>query len=409
MCSGCKDRGFGISYICENRNCNYIVHQECAAPVKQAVHPFFKNSNFVLYEKASKGGFCDACGKDLLGFSYICLKTGDALHPCCLNMTKEHEKESDDGKLVWKLCHEVPSDCVICKQSYLARNQFKGWSYVCDSNCIHVSCFNSVLEWLNNKKETTTADHQHTLQLNGDQAPSFMCSGCKELCGSGSTYICEKKNCNYIIHKECAEPVKFAVHPFFKDCNFEFNENVEKEYRGFCDACGKDLLGCYYICSKTRCALHPCCLNLPHAMISESTGEVIYKLCHEVPSDCLICKQRHAFRNKFEGWSYAFDSDGKSYVHVSCYQNFILEISNKKEETIDPPQLQSGGGSNQYLMPELTLEPDLTGGEIQKKNRTRSLLKFTGKLALKMVWDLSVGDVSSVGTIVEGVKLLMSD
>ncbi|WJX75575.1 hypothetical protein P8452_59095 [Trifolium repens] len=126
MCSGCKDRGFGISYICENRNCNYIVHQECAAPVKQAVHPFFKNSNFVLYEKASKGGFCDACGKDLLGFSYICLKTGDALHPCCLNMTKEHEKESDDGKLVWKLCHEVPSDCVICKQSYLARNQFKG-------------------------------------------------------------------------------------------------------------------------------------------------------------------------------------------------------------------------------------------------------------------------------------------
>jgi hypothetical protein len=94
---------------------------------------------------------------------------------------------------------------------------------------------------------------------------------------------------------------------------------------------------------------------------------------------------------------------------VSCYQNFILEISNKKEETTDPPQLQSGGGSNQYLIPELTLEPDLTGGESQKKNRTRSLLKFTGKLALKMVWDLSVGDVSSIGTIVEGIEALLSD
>jgi hypothetical protein len=36
-------------------------------------------------------------------------------------------------------------------------------------------------------------------------------------------------------------------------------------------------------------------------------------------------------------------------------------------------------------------------------------LKFTGKLALKMVWDLSVGDVSSIGTIVEGIEALLSD
>jgi hypothetical protein len=240
------------------------------------------------------------------------------------------------------------------------------------------------LECWNNKKDTTTTDHQHTLQLNGDQTPSFMCSGCKELCGSESTYICEKKNCNYIVHKECAEPVKQAVHPFFKDCNFEFYENVEKQYGGFCDACGKDLLGCYYVCSKKRYALHPCCLNLPHAIKAESTEEVILNLCHEVPSDCVICKQRHAFRNKFEGWSYVFDSNGKSYFHVSCYGYFILEISKNNEETTTTSK---------------------------ERTRSRSFLKyFTKKLALNIVKDIALADVSSsIDTIVEGVKALMSD
>ncbi|KAK2413457.1 hypothetical protein P8452_59099 [Trifolium repens] len=53
-------------------------------------------------------------------------------------------------------------------------------------------------------------DHQHTLQLNGSETPSFMCSGCKEL-GSGSSYICENKNCNFIVHKECSELVIQAI------------------------------------------------------------------------------------------------------------------------------------------------------------------------------------------------------
>jgi hypothetical protein len=53
-------------------------------------------------------------------------------------------------------------------------------------------------------------DHQHTLQLNGSETPSFMCSGCKEL-GFGSSYICENINCNYIVHKECLELVIQAI------------------------------------------------------------------------------------------------------------------------------------------------------------------------------------------------------
>jgi hypothetical protein len=65
---------------------------------------------------------------------------------------------------------------------------------------------------------------------------------------------------------------------------------------------------------------------------------------------------------------------------VSCFKDFILETSNDDEETAT-----------------------------RSRGRTRSFLKFTGKLALKMVWDLSVGDVSSIGTIVEGIEALLSD
>ncbi|MCH80149.1 protein binding protein [Trifolium medium] len=132
-------------------------------------------------------------------------------------------------------------------------------------------------------------DHQHTLQLNGSAAASFTCSGCKEL-GFESSYICENSNCNYILHKECAEPVKHAVHPFFKNCNFEFIENSEKEGAGFCDGCGKDFSGFIYLSQKKgffkrllgfRYALHPSCLNMKENIMNDD-GNVIMTLSDEV-------------------------------------------------------------------------------------------------------------------------------
>ncbi|XP_045797308.1 uncharacterized protein LOC123891479 [Trifolium pratense] len=209
-------------------------------------------------------------------------------------------------------------------------------------------------------------DHQHTLQLNGSELPSFMCSGCKEQ-GAGTSYICEYSNCNYILHKECAESVKHAVHPFFKNCNFELYEKAEEG--GFCDACGKDLLGFYYASSITGCALHPCCLNLKENILNDD-GNVIMTLSHEVPSDCVHCKQKHVVRNQFEGWSYVFNSDGKSCVHVSCFKDMIPENLKKRP----------------------------------RRRRMRSFMKFTGKLVVNIAIDLITGDITnSISTIVEAL------
>jgi len=144
-CSGCKAIGFGSHYICVSSNCEYILHEECAKPVKLAVHPFFKNCTFEFYEKAPEGGFCDACGEDLLGFFYGS-KTGDALHPCCLNL----ENNISD---VLTLSHQVPSDCFRCKKRQVVRDNFEGWSYVVNEKktCVHVACFKyMILEMLVN-------------------------------------------------------------------------------------------------------------------------------------------------------------------------------------------------------------------------------------------------------------------
>jgi hypothetical protein len=213
-------------------------------------------------------------------------------------------------------------------------------------------------------------DHQHTLQLNGSEAHSFMCSSCKEL-GFESSYICENRNCDYIVHKECSELILQAVHPFFENCNFELYEKVEEV--GFCDACGKDMLGFFYACSKTGYALHPCCLNLQHS-ISHEDGNQIMTLCHEVPSNCFKCNQRQVVRDQFEGWSYVFDSDssdGKSCIHVSCHKNMIFESLNNNG-------LNNNGETT-------------TTTSSSKRRRMRSFMKATGKVAVKIV----------IGTIVK--------
>jgi len=153
-CGGCREVGFGRSYHCGNKNCCYILHEECANADSLAFHRFFPRSHFELHEKApgNRVRYCDACGKDVLGFVYHCSLTGYDLHPCCLKL-----KDSicdEEGQVSLQLCQKVPSECVKCKHRNVVHG-IKGWSYVSSGSgrscCYHVSCVKQlILENLNN-------------------------------------------------------------------------------------------------------------------------------------------------------------------------------------------------------------------------------------------------------------------
>ncbi|QCE12888.1 uncharacterized protein LOC114185703 [Vigna unguiculata] len=152
-CSGCREVGFGRSYHCENKNCGYILHEECATAVSFAFHRFFPRSHFELYEEAPghRVRYCDACGKDVLGFVYHCSSTGYDLHPCCLKMKDSISDE--EGLVSLQLCQKVPSKCVKCKHRNVV-DGIRGWSYVSSDSggscCYHVWCVKQlILENLN--------------------------------------------------------------------------------------------------------------------------------------------------------------------------------------------------------------------------------------------------------------------
>jgi len=129
-CSGCGELGFGPSRHCEDINCSYVLHGECANPDPHAFHPFFEKSYFEFHTKSPGGKErrCDACGKDVLGFVYSCSSTGIDLHPCCLKLKPKISDES--GNVTLQLSRKVRSKCAKCKDKYVVED-FKGWTYYC--------------------------------------------------------------------------------------------------------------------------------------------------------------------------------------------------------------------------------------------------------------------------------------
>ncbi|KAF5453545.1 hypothetical protein F2P56_028442 [Juglans regia] len=137
-CDGCKELGFRRCYQCED--CNFHLHEECAMPDSSAFHPLFRKCDFRFYENApgNRARYCDACGKDVLGFVYQCLhKEAHDLHPCCMKLPRT--LIGDGVKL--HLSDMVSSKCQKCGSKEISKG-FRGWSYesTCGKYCYHVAC-----------------------------------------------------------------------------------------------------------------------------------------------------------------------------------------------------------------------------------------------------------------------------
>ena len=181
QCDGCKERGLESCYKCNERNCNFHLHEDCAfasgsGPI---THQFFKNCSFTFHgEYQADNRNCVACGKNVRGFMYES-SSNEALvlHPRCLKLP--HSKTTSDHRVKVTLRKQVDvlltrSKCQICNRRKLSE-KIKGWAYVsdCGKHRYHVACVKDMIfNNLNNVQvlEPTEGSNTSTLSLQVQQS-----------------------------------------------------------------------------------------------------------------------------------------------------------------------------------------------------------------------------------------------
>ncbi|KAL5710880.1 hypothetical protein ACHQM5_021391 [Ranunculus cassubicifolius] len=136
-CDGCMEPGWGPRYRCDG--CNYDLHQHCAVYTATIFHSMCKNNPFKFLQSGPDNKHCNACGRDVLGFSYRCNDRDYDLHPSCANLPMTGV--CDGVEIHLRESHSVKAKCNICgnKESKSGR---RGWSYrsACKKYHFHVSC-----------------------------------------------------------------------------------------------------------------------------------------------------------------------------------------------------------------------------------------------------------------------------
>ncbi|KAF8402899.1 hypothetical protein HHK36_010991 [Tetracentron sinense] len=148
-CNGCKEPGFGPTYLCEHNPCDFHLHEHCSITSLNSTfsHSFYGDYEFRFCKeppatKNGKGRFCNACVNDIKGYVYHCI-TGDYdLHPNCVNLPLT--LEAKDVKL--HLESNISLKCGRCRSRKLWKD-VTGWAYVskCGQYQFHVSCVKDII------------------------------------------------------------------------------------------------------------------------------------------------------------------------------------------------------------------------------------------------------------------------
>lgn len=149
ICNGCHQIGFGARYKCDEPFawCDFHLHKDCAARKDTITHPFFPDCVFIFLESpAGPSRYCDACGKDIVGYNYHCFDRELDLHPSCAKLPDKLSVEgSGEGKLC-KLRKKTSSECYKCGTKDVEFER-KSWSYVSSGKefHLHVACVKDML------------------------------------------------------------------------------------------------------------------------------------------------------------------------------------------------------------------------------------------------------------------------
>ncbi|XP_049389232.1 uncharacterized protein LOC125853557 [Solanum stenotomum] len=140
ICSGCKLNILpGKFYYKCKSTCSFFFHQECFNMPKSLQHLVDPIHHLTLLTTVPSSSKCNACRKEILGFSYACTKCSTYYHTLCLlALPLSMELPSHCHKLDLEFCPPYDFECDLCKKP----SYNKGWLYHC-SSCefdAHISC-----------------------------------------------------------------------------------------------------------------------------------------------------------------------------------------------------------------------------------------------------------------------------
>ncbi|XP_047962742.1 uncharacterized protein LOC125207442 [Salvia hispanica] len=238
-CYGCEVR-FGSgeqAYGCSIDGCEYsnLLHQECAAVAREIRHPLHHPHHILIQRHEPDLRGCNICERTIWSIGYKCTSSG-----CWFQM---HLRCAHDSDLIDAATPDVDEQrrAIIRHPSH----------------------------------------PKHDLKLLRGRCPS-KCDACGAT-RKGSSYICTKDACQYLIHQKCAslpQHLKREDHHHSLSLSFQVpREYIRLQYK--CDVCNISFLPNYWIyhCPLCRYIVHiKCAFNKKPRVIDISIGKDIVHL-----------------------------------------------------------------------------------------------------------------------------------
>ncbi|GKV33431.1 hypothetical protein SLEP1_g41948 [Rubroshorea leprosula] len=233
FCHFCHDTNINkIGYIC--RSCDFYIHHECTLPrffPESKIHdhqlsPFMRKNPFI----------CDACGGAGDDARYFCLKCSIMIHPDCIFLPKLIKFKLHNHHILghnYRFPQKVGEKwtCQFCFKKVLAEyGSYKclhsDCDYVLHGSCVKENKGRLYIEVESRNEESDEASssssscamalgdktrhfsHKHELVLdkldNEENGDKKCCDGCAlPILLAG--YSCPRAECNFSLHKACAQ------------------------------------------------------------------------------------------------------------------------------------------------------------------------------------------------------------
>ncbi|KAL9462167.1 hypothetical protein AB3S75_000215 [Citrus x aurantiifolia] len=290
QCDACRFGIRGFRYRCDR--CDFDLHPDCLslkANIKYKGHEHL----LILIENMYHYGECAACGLTTDGAFFMrCMECKLNFHVQCgphqlpltvMVIQHEHRLTLMTGTLAED--NSDQSYCTVCRKEINPEHP----AYCC-ADCeyyAHVGCVITELQVDERQKTTKHFSHEHLLFLYENKwNDDIFCDGCgNDIQANEPAYGCDQ--CDYYLHKSCAELPRERQHPFHRHPLFLSDKFDE------CSACRKDIYGFGYCCKDCDFILDLDCSSLLPSIKLESVHHkhtlTFFKKLYDTP-ECGHCK-----------------------------------------------------------------------------------------------------------------------